>query len=64
MRKDASASFFGKKEAKKRWPLVAGGAPRAWVTVSSGESFLLLFFKKEALPYFLTARTASANSRT
>jgi hypothetical protein len=45
----ASASFFEKKEAKKLlllWAL-APSAPRPAVN----KSFLLLFFKKEALSY-------------
>jgi hypothetical protein len=42
-----SASFFVKKEAKKL-PLIGGrGTERA--TALSSKSFLLLFFKKEAL---------------
>jgi hypothetical protein len=47
----ASASFFVKKEAKKLHPFCA--AP----STPMDKSFLLLFFKKEALPSFLPGET-------
>jgi hypothetical protein len=47
---EVSASFFEKKEAKKLLLLgaLAGRLPQP----SVNKSFLLLFFKKEALPSF------------
>jgi hypothetical protein len=43
----ASASFFEKKEAKKLPPWRRAGSSHS---VQTDKSFLLLFFKKEALP--------------
>jgi ribosomal protein L15 len=43
-----SASFFEKKEAKKL--SLTAGRGRAGANARRTESFLLLFFKKEALP--------------
>jgi fructoselysine-6-P-deglycase FrlB-like protein len=47
VREEGSTSFFEKKEAKKRLLTVGCGSSRASGTRS--KSFLLLFFKKEAL---------------
>jgi hypothetical protein len=44
-----SASFFEKKEAKKL--LLTGGRGPTGATARRGKSFLLLFFKKEALSF-------------
>jgi hypothetical protein len=45
--KEVIASFFEKKEAKKL--LLNVGRDRAGATARRSKSFLLLFFKKEAL---------------
>jgi hypothetical protein len=45
--KQESASFFEKKEAKKL--LLTAGRGRADANARRTKSFLLLFFKKEAL---------------
>jgi hypothetical protein len=44
---EASASFFEKKEAKKRRPLECTRSPHLRCR-KADKSFLLLFFKKEA----------------
>jgi hypothetical protein len=52
-------TFFEKKVTKKTF--APGGCGNAVATAPRSESFLLLFFKKEALPFsFTTFRTPSA----
>jgi hypothetical protein len=46
--REASTSFFEKKEAKKL--LLNWASGRETSTVQFSKSFLLLFFKKEGLP--------------
>jgi hypothetical protein len=49
VRKKVSASFFGKKEAKR---LLLNWATGAETCTDKGKSFLVLFFKKELLNPF------------
>jgi hypothetical protein len=58
---EESASFFGKKEAKKLYPWfrrVSNKTPE-WI-----KSFLLLFFKKEALASYPITPAKISNDRS
>jgi hypothetical protein len=50
-RKEERPSFL-KKRSKKLLPLGARGQFRIGPRTPTGKSFLLLFFKKEGLPFF------------